>query len=41
MITDSANPAFLDWAETNYFAFFNAEFGCGHLQRRSVPISAW
>jgi len=44
MITDAdidfhpANPKSHDWAETNYFAFFNAERGiCGHLQALFRP----
>lgn len=44
MITDKdldfhpADPEAHDWAETNYFAFFNAEHGvCGHLQALFRP----
>lgn len=44
MITDEdvdfhpADPAVHDWAETNYFAFFNAERRiCGHLQALFRP----
>jgi hypothetical protein len=44
MITDKdldfhlADPVFHNWAETNYFAFFNAEHAiCGHLQALFRP----